>query len=49
MANDWPIGRIQTEADMDRQAMPAKSVESDPSRTLAAKFAVTRNTVLLVW
>jgi hypothetical protein len=28
--------RFRTEADMDRQTKPAKSVESDPKRTLAA-------------
>src|SRR5208282_122653 len=28
MTNDWPIGRFGSEADMDRQATPAKSVES---------------------
>src|ERR1700730_8081479 len=37
VANDWPIGHFRTEADMDRQATPAKSVESDPSRTLARR------------
>ena len=35
MANDWPIGRFRTEADMNRQATSAKSVESDPKQKFA--------------
>jgi hypothetical protein len=38
MTNDWPIGRFRTEADMDRQARPAKLVESNPSRSSATIF-----------
>jgi len=35
MTNASPIGCFRTEADMDRQARLAKSVESDPEQTSA--------------
>jgi hypothetical protein len=35
---NWPIGRFPTEADMDRQPTPAKSIESDPFETWLSKL-----------
>jgi hypothetical protein len=42
----WRFSRFRSEADMDRQPKPAKSVESDLNGHQVAGFAVPRTTLL---